>query len=204
MIRETVTVLAVSLCAMMWPAGTDSRGQWQPQPPPARPAPPSKPIPPPPAQYKEIRHILGRCLDVAGGVNENRNDVQIFDCNRSRSQQWTLTNRREVRNVMGRCLDVAGGVNANRVSVQIFDCNGTRSQQWAFTHGGALRNVMGRCLDVEGGLNANRINVQIFDCNGSKGQQWQQRTIGEGGWHGVLDFRGTPLNGFAAARGRRT
>jgi len=26
--------------------------------------------------------------DVAGGVNANRTDVQIFDCNGTKSQQW--------------------------------------------------------------------------------------------------------------------
>ena len=36
----------------------------------------------------EIRNVLGRCLDVSGGVNANRTNVQIFDCNGTRSQQW--------------------------------------------------------------------------------------------------------------------
>ena len=100
MIRETLMVLAVSLCTMMWPAGTDSSGQWKPQPPP-RPASPPWPTPPPHAQYRELRNVMGRCLDVAGGVNETLTDVQVFDCDQSNSTQWTLTNRREVRNVMG-------------------------------------------------------------------------------------------------------
>ena len=128
------------------------------------------------AKYREIRNVMGRCLDVAGGVNENRIKVQIFDCNGSPAQQWRFTERLELRNVMGRCLDVAGGINANRNDVQIFDCNGSPAQQWIFIQVGGhlgIRNVMGRCLDVAGGINANRNDVQIFDCNGTKAQQWR-------------------------------
>ena len=122
--------------------------------------------------YREIRNVMGRCLDVAGGVDADRTNVQIFDCNKTKSQMWTFENR-AIRNIMGRCLDVAGGVNANRTNVQIFACNDTRSQQWTFTDRQEIRNVMGRCLDVAGGVNANRTNVQIFECNGTVSQQWK-------------------------------
>jgi hypothetical protein len=40
-------------------------------------------------QLNEFRNVMGRCLDVAGGVNANRTNVQIFDCNRTKSPQWT-------------------------------------------------------------------------------------------------------------------
>jgi len=116
---------------------------------------------------------MGRCLEVAGGVNSNRTSVQIFDCNGTRSQQWFVTSKKEIRNVMGRCLEVAGGVNANRTKAQIFDCNGTRSQQWVVTSKKEIRNVMGRCLEVAGGVNANRTKAQIFDCNGTNSQKWR-------------------------------
>lgn len=135
-------------------------------------APPRPPAPVYP-RGTAIRNVMGRCLDVAGGINANRTSVQIFDCNGSASQQWLFRNRAIV-NVMGRCLDVAGGVNANRTHVQIFDCNGTASQRWAFTDSGEIRNAMGRCLEVAGGVNANRTNVQIFQCNGTRSQKWDR------------------------------
>jgi hypothetical protein len=124
--------------------------------------------------YRKWRNVMGRCLDVAGGVNANRTNVQLFDCNGSKSQQWTSAVGGWLKNTMGRCLDVAGGVNANRTNVQLFDCNGSKSQKWTFTSSGEIRNVMGRCLEVAGGVNANRTNVQLFDCNGTKSQQWTQ------------------------------
>jgi hypothetical protein len=126
--------------------------------------------------YKRLRNVLWHCLDVAGGVNANGTNVQIFTCNGSRAQQWGFSRgRRNISissNTGGRCLDVAGGVNANRTNVQLFDCNGSKSQQWAYTKRKEIRNAMGRCLDVATGVSANQRNVQIFDCNRTKSQQW--------------------------------
>ncbi len=126
--------------------------------------------------YREIRNIRGRCLDVAGGVNANGTNVQIFDCNGSRSQQWQYKRSTgEIRsNTGGRCLDVAGGVNANGTNVQIFTCNRTKSQRWILARRKQIRNTMGRCLNVLGGVNANGWNVQIRDCSTKKGQQWMR------------------------------
>lgn len=85
-------------------------------------------------QDQMISNKKGRCLDVAGGRNVNGTNVQLFDCNGSRSQRWTYDAKlRRIRNNMGRCLEVAGGVFANRTNIQLFDCNGTASQKWQKT-----------------------------------------------------------------------
>jgi len=120
---------------------------------------------------------MGRCLDVKGGINANGTNVQIFDCNRTTSQQWRFTSRKEIRNAKGRCLDVKGGINANRTNVQLFECNGTSSQKWKVTSKKEIRNIKGRCLEVAGGKNANGTNVQIYDCNKTKSQHWKSITI---------------------------
>lgn len=119
-----------------------------------------------------IVNIMGRCLDVAGAVNANGNNVQIWDCNGTVAQVWTFSPGGQIRNAMGRCLDVAGAVNATGTNVQIWDCNGSVAQIWNLTPGGAIRNTMGRCLDVAGAANANGVNVQIWDCNGTTAQIW--------------------------------
>jgi hypothetical protein len=119
-----------------------------------------------------IINIMGRCLDVAGAVNANGTNVQIYDCNGTVAQVWTFSPGGQIRNAMGRCLDVSGAVNANSSNVQIYDCNGTVAQIWNVTPGGAIRNTMGRCLDVSGAINANGTNVQIYDCNGTVAQIW--------------------------------
>ena len=40
------------------------------------------------ADKVELRNAMGRCLDVAGGKNANGTNVQIYDCNRTKSQHW--------------------------------------------------------------------------------------------------------------------
>ena len=39
-------------------------------------------------QDKVLLNVMGRCLDVAGGVNANRTNIQLFDCNGTNSQKW--------------------------------------------------------------------------------------------------------------------
>lgn len=136
---------------------------------------PAGPATPPPDRAGPrlpIYNALGRCLDVDGGISANNRNVQIFQCNGTAAQQWSMYPNGEIRNAVGRCLDVAGGVNANRTNVQLFDCNGTAAQQWSIDSNGEIRNAIGRCLEVAGGVNANRTNVQIFDCNGTLSQVW--------------------------------
>src|SRR5687767_915559 len=58
-----------------------------------------------------IVNTMGRCLDVAGAINANGTNVQIWDCNGSVAQIWTLSPGGQIRNTMGRCLDVSGAIN---------------------------------------------------------------------------------------------
>src|SRR5262245_63609788 len=149
MIRELLIVVGLSALTGAW-AGVPGHAERRFE----NPALQGVAIPPSHAsgpKYREIRNVMGRCLDVAGGVNENRTKVQIFDCNGSPAQQWRFTERLELRNIMGRCLDVAGGINANRTDLQSFDCNGTKPQQWGLISVGAypaIPNVTCRRPDV--------------------------------------------------------
>jgi len=124
-----------------------------------------------------IANKKGRCLDIAGGRNANRSNVQLFDCNGTRAQRCSY-NGNEIRNVMGRCLEVAGGVFANRTTIQLFDCNGSKSQKWRFNLAGEIRNDKeGRCLEIAGGVNTNGTNIQLFDCNATTSQKWQKTNL---------------------------
>lgn len=124
--------------------------------------------------YFEYKHIKGRCLDVAGGKNKNGTNIQIYTCNGSNSQKWTLTRKKELKNFMGRCLDVAGGVNADGTNIQLYQCNGSNSQKWAYMAGKRLKNAMGRCLDLENGRDANKTNVQLYRCKpNTTAQHWK-------------------------------
>ncbi|MFK5947431.1 MAG: ricin-type beta-trefoil lectin domain protein [Methylococcales bacterium] len=135
----------------------------------------TRPIPPRSSKqnYSEIRHIKGRCLDIAGGINRNKTNIQIYACNGSKSQKWHWTKNKEIKNIMGLCLDVSGGVNADHTNIQLYQCNGSKSQQWRIISNKRIQNVMGRCLDIVNGIDANKTNVQLYRCKNVDAQQWR-------------------------------
>ncbi len=136
-------------------------------------SPPSPTYPPRSKQnYSEIKHIKGRCLDVAGGINKNKTNVQIYACNNSKSQQWKWNSNKEIKNEMGRCLAVSGGVIDNHSNIQIYQCNGSASQKWIKIGNNRIQNSLGLCLDIANGVNVNKTNVQLYRCKNVDAQQW--------------------------------
>ncbi|MFI6485906.1 glycosyl hydrolase [Nonomuraea sp. NPDC050663] len=120
----------------------------------------------------QITGAGGKCVDVAGSATANGTAVQLYDCNGTGAQRWSIGADGTVR-ALGKCLDVAGQGTANGTLLQIWDCNGGGAQQWSATSAGQLRNPRsGRCLDVPGGNTANGTRLQIWDCNANAWQRW--------------------------------
>ncbi|MGC0314780.1 hypothetical protein QBC98_003259 [Kitasatospora acidiphila] len=119
-----------------------------------------------------IKGIAGMCLDVQGANTTNATPVQIYGCNGSGAQQWTVASDGTLH-ALGKCLDVHNGGTGNGTQVQIYDCNGSGAQQWKPQPNGSVVNPQsGRCLDVRNAGTGNGTPVQIYDCNGSVAQQW--------------------------------
>ncbi|AHH95574.1 ricin-type beta-trefoil lectin domain protein [Kutzneria albida] len=115
-----------------------------------------------------ITGVAGKCVDVAGGSSANGTAVQLYDCNGSAAQQWTVSGN--TVQALGKCLDVANASSVNGAQVQLYDCNGTAAQQWTAS-GGGLR-ALGKCLDATGNSSANGTRLQLWDCTGSANQTW--------------------------------
>ena len=114
----------------------------------------------------------GKCVDVAGANSANGTAVQLYDCNGTAAQSWTVAADGTLR-ALGKCMDLAGGGTANGTQAQLYDCNGTGAQQWQPQAGGALVNPQsGRCLDATGVSSANGTRLQIWDCSGGANQKW--------------------------------
>ncbi|WP_121183973.1 ricin-type beta-trefoil lectin domain protein [Nocardiopsis sp. Huas11] len=111
------------------------------------------------------------CLDVPGGTQENRTQVQIYDCNGGSNQQWTRTATGEITVYGGaKCLDALGGAGDDGTRVGIYDCNGQDNQRWTFHSDGTLRSAAsGLCLDVS----RETSKAQLWSCWGGDNQQWQ-------------------------------
>jgi beta-glucosidase len=111
------------------------------------------------------------CLDIRSASSDNGTPVQIYTCNGTTAQTWTVGSDGTVQ-ALGKCMDVASAGTANATLVQLYDCNGTGAQQWQ-AQGGALVNPSsGRCLDDPSGTTTISTQLQIWDCNGQAQQRW--------------------------------
>ena len=117
--------------------------------------------------------LASKCLDVAGGSTTNGTAVQLYDCNSSTAQQWTVGTDGTVRS-LGKCLDVTSASTADGAKVQLYDCNGTAAQQWSYnsTTGDVVNTAANKCLDVTGNTSANGTRAQIWTCTGAANQKW--------------------------------
>jgi chitinase len=126
---------------------------------------------PPTGTTGPITGIAGKCVDVAGANSANGTAVQLYTCNGTGAQTWTVGS--DIR-ALGKCLDVAGAGTANGTLVQLWDCNGSGAQGWQAQPNGTLRNTgSGRCLDAVNRASTDGTRLQIWDCSGGTNQVWQ-------------------------------
>ncbi|GGZ80414.1 hydrolase [Streptomyces subrutilus] len=119
-----------------------------------------------------VTGLGGKCVDVAGAATANGTPVQLYDCNGTAAQRWSVGADGTLR-ALGKCLDVASGATADGTAVRLWDCNGTAAQQWAVP---AARDIVNpqanKCLDVAGSSTANGARLQIWTCTGAANQKW--------------------------------
>ncbi|MFD0528172.1 ricin-type beta-trefoil lectin domain protein [Kitasatospora arboriphila] len=124
-----------------------------------------------------ITGLGGKCLDVAGANSANGTAVQLYDCNGTGAQNWTVGTDGTVR-ALGKCLDVASGSTADGAKTQLYDCNGTGAQQWAYNPStrDLVNPAANKCLDVTDNSSANGARIQIWTCTGAANQKWTAPT----------------------------
>jgi len=119
-----------------------------------------------------VRGLASKCLDVDNAGTADGTKIQLYTCNGSSAQNWTVTPNGTIM-ALGKCLDVAGGATVNGTKAQLWTCNGTGAQNWSAQADGTLRNpASGRCLDVSGNNPANGQQIHIWDCLGAANQKW--------------------------------
>ncbi len=128
---------------------------------------------PPAGRTGPITGIGGKCVDVAGANSANGTAIQLWTCNGTNAQSWTVGSDGTLR-ALGKCMDVTAAGTANGTVIQLYDCNGTGAQQWQAQSNGTLRNpASGRCLDATGPSSADGTRLQIWDCFGGSNQVWR-------------------------------
>ncbi|MFE0820065.1 ThuA domain-containing protein [Streptomyces sp. NPDC058807] len=119
-----------------------------------------------------VRGVNGKCLDVDNAGTADGTEVQIWSCNQSSAQVWTVAGDGTLK-ALGKCLDVSGGGSADGTRVQLWTCNGTGAQQWAAQPDGTVRNPQsGKCLDASGGTWNDGTPVHLWTCHTGPNQKW--------------------------------
>ncbi|MFE1961601.1 family 16 glycosylhydrolase [Streptomyces sp. NPDC059479] len=119
-----------------------------------------------------ITGLGGKCVDVAGANPANGTAVQLYDCNGSAAQQWSVGADGSLR-ALGKCLDVTGNSTADGAQLQLWDCAGTPNQQWALPAARDVVNIgANKCMDATGNSSANGTRLQIWTCGGTPNQKW--------------------------------
>jgi endoglucanase len=119
-----------------------------------------------------VKGLGGKCLDNSAAKAVNGNKIQLWTCNDTVAQNWTLPGDGTMR-VQGYCLDVKAGGRAAGTLVQLFACNNTGAQQWAIQQNGTISNPQsGLCLDVQAAKTADGTPIQIWPCADIAAQKW--------------------------------
>jgi hypothetical protein len=128
--------------------------------------------PPPTGTTGPITGYQGLCVDVRGANSANFTPVQVYTCNGTNAQQWTVVQAGSTLHALGSCLDVNGAGTANGTAVDLYTCNGTGAQVWEPQSNGELYNPnSGKCLD-DAGYGGSGTQLQIWACADTSNQQW--------------------------------
>ncbi|QMU76578.1 family 16 glycosylhydrolase [Streptacidiphilus sp. PB12-B1b] len=115
----------------------------------------------------------GLCVDDRSSSTADFNPVQVYTCNGTAAQQWTVVEAGSTLHVLGKCLDINGGGTADGTTVDLYDCNNTAAQVWEPQSDGALYNPQSnKCLDDTGWSTTPGTQLQIWDCTGGANQKW--------------------------------
>jgi chitinase len=113
----------------------------------------------------------GLCLDDRSASTALFNPIQVYTCNGTTAQQWTVESSNTLE-VLGMCLDVAGAGTTNGTLVDLYTCNGTGAQVWEPQSNGELLNPeSGKCLD-DTGYGGSGTQAQIWTCDATSNQEW--------------------------------
>ena len=119
-----------------------------------------------------ITGYAGLCVDDRAASTANLNPVQVYTCNGTNAQQWTIEGNGSIR-ALGKCLDVYAAGTADGTQVELYDCNGTGAQDWVAQSNGSLLNPnSGKCLDDTGWSTTPGTQLEIWDCTGGANQHW--------------------------------
>ncbi len=119
---------------------------------------------------------LSDCMDDNADSATAGTAVQMYSCNSSAAQQWTLesgvTTTGGTIEINGECLDITGANYTNGTDIEEWTCNGGANQEWIAINGQLLNPASGKCLDDPAFDTADSTQLDLWTCNGGSNQQW--------------------------------
>jgi hypothetical protein len=129
--------------------------------------------PPPTGNTGPIVGFGGLCIDDRGASTANYNPVQVYTCNGTDAQQWTVVEAGSTIQALGKCMDIDAGGTADGTTVDLYDCNDTAAQVFIPQSNGSLYNPQSnKCLDDPNSSTTPGTQLQIWDCTGAANQDW--------------------------------
>lgn len=121
-----------------------------------------------------VNVLSNKCMDTAGRAFANGTTEDIYDCNGTPAQAWTLTGTGNLTEDGGAyCLDDLGFGNTPGAKIGLWSCNGGTNQQWSLRPDGSIVSAYANlCLDVTGQGSDNFTPLVLEPCDGSPSQQW--------------------------------
>lgn len=131
--------------------------------------------------YEIKNKASGKCLDIPAASTANGAKLQVYSCNGTNAQTFTLTDltnyKMELRALnSGKCVDVAAAGTADGTLVQQYDCNATGAQTWTMKvitwaplEVEFVAAHSGKCLDVDMGIGP---KVHQWWCTGGAAQRF--------------------------------
>jgi chitosanase len=154
--RRRARTVALLAAGLLVPAGTVAYGL----------------LPASAATAGPITGLAGKCVDVAAANTADGTAVQLYDCNGTNAQRWTVGNADGSIQALGKCLDVTAAATTDGAKVQLYACNGTGAQKWTAVNGTLVNPNSGKCLDATGQSSANGTRLQIWACGTGAHQRW--------------------------------
>jgi hypothetical protein len=119
-----------------------------------------------------ITGLAGKCLANQESKKANANPIDLFKCNGSSAQVWTVEANTSLR-VQGYCLGVQDTQVSLGASVRLYSCTASASQDWTINSSDELINPQTNlCLTVTGNNVANGSLVSLQTCLDSADQIW--------------------------------
>ena len=128
----------------------------------------------PEADAPVVSNWNNKCIDVPGGRFVSGERLQMFTCNGTNAQTWTVKDRR-VQTGGNLCMDAQWAGTANGTAIQVVTCKGNAAQEFVLNEAGDLVNpASGRCVDISAWNGNDGAALHLWDCVGGANQKWRR------------------------------